>query len=323
MPDTKTVLSYILSAAIVAIIISLIDPKTVLSSIAKFGLFQAIIGLVLVFFSYAIRAKIWQALLSPFAKVSLKESYNITTIGFLLNNFLPLRAGEIARAFLLDRTKSIGKLKIFSTIIVERIVEGISLVAVFVAAMLLNGNRSPELVGLMVFSGVLFAALLLAFVFSGRTKKILKKLFGFSALFREKIAQLFDEMLIGGAALKSGLKENIAIWGLSGVLWCINFALYFFVAQSLGIQIGFFELVLVLAVSTLSTIIPSAPGYIGTFEAGFIVSFSAVGLSTIDATSMAVVVHILFFAGTTVLGLFSMNSLKLSVFDLAKIGKKN
>ena len=133
---------------------------------------------------------------------------------------------------------------------------------------------------------------------------------------------LFKELLVGETALKMGVKENLVVWASSFSLWTVTFFLYLFVAQALSIQVGFFEMLVILAVSSLSTIIPSAPGYIGTFEAGFLISFAAFGLDLEQAAAMAIVVHLLFLAATTVLGLFSLKELNVSFFDLTKTSSK-
>ena len=322
MANFKLIASYLISLIIIGAILYTIDLSNVLAQIMSFGIIETLIGFVLVFLSYVFRAILWKQLLSPFTDVGLKKTYHITIIGFFINNFLPLRAGEIARAFLLHKSHAIGKLKIFSTIIVERLIEGLSLVFIFVIAMLFIPQISEELFVLMILSAILFFGLFLAFIFSSYTEKILEKIFGFSESLKEKIIFLFKELFIGEAALKKGIKENIVIWGSSLILWGIYFILYFFVALTLGIQIGFFELVIVLAVSSLSTIIPSAPGYIGTFEAGFVLAFAALGLSVETAISMAIIIHLLFFIGTTILGFVSLKGLNISLTDLTKIGSK-
>jgi len=86
--------------------------------------------------------------------------------------------------------------------------------------------------------------------------------------------------------------------------------------------VGLLELVVILAISTLSTVIPSAPGYLGTFEAGFILSFAAFGLSIESAISMAIITHLLFYIGTTILGFISLKKLNVSFSDLTNMSNK-
>ena len=130
---------------------------------------------------------------------------------------------------------------------------------------------------------------------------------------------MFEELFIGEAALKKGVKKNILIWGSSIVLWGTYFVLYYFVVLILGIQLGLFEVAVLVAISSLATIIPSAPGYIGTFEAGFILTFAAFGLGIEEATTMAIIIHLLFFVGTTILGFISLRDMKISFTNLTQI----
>ncbi len=318
----RLVVSYALSIIFVIAILFAVDVPKVLSQISGFGLAEFAVGAALVFFTYVLRAVIWRQLLSPFASVPLKLSYDITVAGFFLNNFLPLRAGEIARAFLLDKSHRIGKLKIFSTIIVERLVEGLSLVVVFAVAVLFMPSAPQELANMVAIAAALFGAAFIAFLYSSKTRPFLQKALAKSDFLRQKALPFLDDLFTGAAAIKKGVKENLVIWGASLALWGINFILYYFVAQSLGIKAGVFELAAILAVSTLSTIIPSAPGYIGTFEAGFIVAFAAFGLGTQDAVAMAVIIHLLFFAATTLLGLFSIRGIGVSLSGLVKSSRQ-
>lgn len=319
MPDKKLVFSYLVSILIVTLIIFSVDLESVFEKILLFGFFETITAFVLVFFTFVIRGVIWKYLLLPFKKISFKDSYHITVIGFFLNNFLPLRAGEFARVFLLNRKHELKKIKIFSTIIVERIIQGITLVLFFIVSVFFIPNASVELLNIAFLSTALFFGLFALFIFPNQRKMFLQKIFGFSNTLRKKAFNFSEEIFTGERALNNGLKNSAVIWGSCIVLWSVHFVLYYFVAMVLGIHMGFFSMVILLAVTSLSTVIPSAPGYIGTFEGSFVLVFAAFGLSADQAISFAIVVHLMLFAGTTVLGIFSMNSLRVSFNDFKKI----
>ncbi|AJF60037.1 MAG: flippase-like domain-containing protein [Candidatus Diapherotrites archaeon] len=318
--NKQMIVSYLVSLLLVAIIIAFVDLEEVLRQVIGFGAVHFTVISVLSIATFVFRGIIWKELLKPFTEISLLESTYITTIGFFANNVLPLRIGEIVRAYVLSVHKKIGKVKSFSSVLAERIVEGLTLVAFFVAGIAFLPSIGPELKQLILLPVALFVALLLVFLFPGKALAITRKLFsGFKFFY--KVEHLLEDFVSGGKAMRNGLRPNAIIWGASIATWGLLAVIYHVAAVQLGLEFSLAELLLLVSVTGLSVMIPSAPGFIGTFEFGFILAFSALGLSAEAATSMAVILHLAFWISTNIAGLIALNRLNLSFSSIMAMEK--
>jgi hypothetical protein len=120
--------------------------------------------------TYLIRAIRWQGLLLPLGRAGLANCFNATVIGFMVNFLAPGRLGEIARPYLLARREGFSASGAFATILLERVLDLVTVVF-FVAFWLLaapNRSRSEEIVSSLELGGVLglgFAVVALASMF--------------------------------------------------------------------------------------------------------------------------------------------------------------
>jgi len=130
--NKKMILSWLFSLIIIAIIISIIDIEKVFEGIIKIGLVNFLLLCSFYSIEYIFRALRWKAILSPLTSISIKNSFFITNIGFFVNAIFPARAGEFVRAYLLSKKQGLGKIKSFSTVILDRIVDGLTLFFLFI-----------------------------------------------------------------------------------------------------------------------------------------------------------------------------------------------
>src|SRR5204862_5789578 len=120
-------------------------------------------------------------LISVGRKLPLGRLYSATMIGFMANNLLPLRLGEFVRARALGRRENLSKTTVFATVVVERVVDMITLLAIFGIALLLHpiaatteAGRLPSAgAGLLVLSCVGLTAFLVAIARRPRPLRLL------------------------------------------------------------------------------------------------------------------------------------------------------
>src|SRR3989338_307351 len=127
----RLLLSYLFSLALLAGIVAFIDVKQVLESVLAFGLLPSLAFMAVYGFNFFFRAIKWKYILKPFADVSLSDSYHFMMLGFFSNNLLPARIWEIIRAYALSKKYPIGKVKAFSTVVVDRVTDGTTLIGLF------------------------------------------------------------------------------------------------------------------------------------------------------------------------------------------------
>ena len=271
-------------------------------------------AIVLYFIGQWFRALRWKYLLAPIANISARRLYPVIIIGYMANNILPARLGELVRAvYLAQREKEVGVPASIATLSVERLYDGLTLLALgaFAAPILLAAGlfsdsslayRSTAIV-LMVGVVASFAvalAVLTALACSQRTVDWLIRLTGLlPRRFRQLAADVVLGFVAGLAALTSPGKHAI-LFVASLPVWLAEVGVYLIVAYSFNLDTFFpsfwlltLAIVLVTVTSNLITAIPASIGGIGAFE--IVAQQTLVGLAVGAGTaaSYSVAVHLL------------------------------
>ncbi len=240
--------------------------------------------------------------------------WHAIAIGFTANNILPLRAGELIRAYTAARLTSARFTTVISSIAVERIFDGLTVVALLTLALL-----GPELPASLRVGGTsvaqlaraagvisllaLFAAV--AVVAAPLTaERAVRRVFP-HAHFADRIIDLIEGVRRGLVVLRSPARlAGVVVWSL--VLWLVN-ALAFYVGFSaFGIPVSFGGALLLQGLLVLGISIPSTPGFFGPFEAVIVAVLALYGVPGSLAFSYAISFHITSFVPITLLGVWSM-----------------
>jgi glycosyltransferase 2 family protein len=270
------------------------------------------------------RAWRWHYLLRPLKKIPTNKMFPIVTIGYMGNNIFPYRAGELLRAVVLKKREGVPVSASLATIIVERVFDGVVMLA-FVFLNLrelsgLTGNsgfigniQSVAIYGAIAFIGAL-AVFLLAAMFPTRSEKIAGYLINrfFPERIREKSRDLTFRFLGGLESLRSP-KEVLMIFVTSCVIWLLETGKYWLVMHAFPFRVSFFALMLMNGIVNLTTTLPSAPGYVGTFDAPGIALLVAYGVSQNIAAGYTAVLHAALWLPVTLVGLyFGRHDLKMA-----------
>ncbi len=274
-------------------------------------------GIGVYFVGVWIRAWRWHYLLGPIKKIPTKTMFPITTIGYMGNNIYPARAGEVLRAVILKRKEGVPVSASLATIIVERIFDGVVMLAfVFVnlpelakltgSSGFVGNIQQVAVVGTGVFLGALIIFLLAA-MFPQVTAKI-----GLRVIERitpkrlhTKIISIMNKFLDGLASLRSPFNV-LMVFFTSVIIWLLETGKYWFVMHAFNFNVSFFTLMLMNGIVNLITTIPSAPGYIGTFDAPGIAVLTAYGIDQAVATGYTLTLHVALWLPITLLGAYFM-----------------
>jgi len=292
-------------------------------------------GVAVYFVAVWIRAWRWHYLLGPVKKVPTKVMFPITTIGYMGNNVYPARAGEVLRAIVLKRKEGISVSASLATIIVERIFDGVVMLAfVFLnlselAKMATSesgfvGNiQSLALWGTGAFVGAL-VVFLLAAMFPQVTAKIGRWLIVkiLPTRLEEKTIDIMDKFLDGLASLRSPFNV-LMVFFTSVIIWLLETVKYWFVMHAFSFSVSFFALMLLNGIANLATTIPSAPGYVGTWEAVTKAVLVAYSVPEAEALGYAVVLHIALWLPITVLGAYYLAKEGIKWSDSLRAETKN
>ncbi len=285
------------------------------SAVQKANYVWLIPGIGVYFVGVWVRAWRWHYLLKPIKEIPTKTMFPITTIGYMGNNIYPARAGEVLRAVILKRKEGVSVSASLATIIVERIFDGVVMLAfVFVnlpelakltsASGFVGNIQQVAVIGTGVFIGAL-VIFLVAAMFPQMTARI-----GLWFIYRltpkrlhERIINLMNKFLDGLASLR--LPWNVLmVFFTSVIIWLLETGKYWFVMHAFDFTVSFFALMLMNGIVNLATTIPSAPGYIGTFDAPGIAVLTAYGVDQATAAGYTLTLHVALWLPITLLGAY-------------------
>jgi glycosyltransferase 2 family protein len=283
------------------------------SAVAAANYWWILPGVAVYFVGVWARAWRWHYLLGPIKKIPTSKMFPITTIGYMGNNIYPARAGEVLRAVILKRKEGVPVSASLATIIVERIFDGVVMLAfIFVnlpelakltgASGFVGNIQEVAIYGTAAFIGAL-VVFLLAAMFPAWTARVGDWFINhlLPERLREKISGIMYKFLEGLASLRSPFNV-LMVFLTSVVIWLLETAKYWFVMHAFDFEVSFFALMLMNGIVNLATTIPSAPGYIGTFDAPGIAVLTAYGVDQAMAAGYTLVLHVALWLPITALG---------------------
>jgi uncharacterized protein (TIRG00374 family) len=256
----------------------------------------------------------WNYLLRPIKHIPTKAVFPVVAMGYMGNNIFPARAGELLRSAVLKRRYQIPISASLASIIVERIIDGVVMLG-FIFFNLTELNKLTDSSGfvgsirtLALWGSLAFIGALLFFLaaakFPQKTETFIRWIANiFPEKWREKILNIGLRFITGIEALNSW-KSLAMVLGTSVVIWLLETSVYYVVMRAFPMQVSFFGLMLMNGILNLSTTLPSAPGYIGTFDAPGIALMSAYGVDKTLAAGYTLVLHAALWLPVTILGAY-------------------
>jgi len=259
------------------------------------------LSIVLMAFDLAFRALRWQRLLRPIAHVRYLPMLAYLLIGYLANNILPARLGELVRSHYLGDREGISLASALGTVVVERVVDLVAVVAIASVALLVLSVRG--LVGNVVLVGAAVTGLFLIVLAAGIVAHRLPGLDRIRALVeryprvRDLARSLQDGLAV--AARPRTIGEAILV---SGCSWTMAIIAYAAVGQAIGIQLSMGQAALIASGVALASAVPAGPSNLGTFEFASQELGKAVGLEQASALALGVLVHVSILVVTSIGG---------------------
>lgn len=269
-------------------------------------------GVAIYFVAVWARTWRWHYLLRPIKAIPLRRLFPIVCIGYFGNNVYPARAGEVIRAFVLRRNDGVSVSASLATVIIERVFDGlVMLLFVFFALPFVGAEHIPPIYrgAIIGFSGLFFAALGVFFwmAFDPRRVGVVYRAVAdrlVPARFRAPLDGFYARFMDGLRFLRSP-RDVLMVFVTSLVIWLTETVKYWFVMHAFAFTVSFVGLMLMNGVVNLTTTLPSAPGYVGTFEVGARV-LEALGVDYGLAFGYTAVLHVALWFPITALGAFYM-----------------
>ncbi len=285
----------------------------------------ALAAVPLYFLGFWIRTMRWRVLMKHVKDLPTLRLYPVVLIGLMANNVMPARVGELVRAYLVGERENVSKSAALGTIAVDRIFDGLTLVAILAGVTAFSGTDA-KIRDIGFGTGVVFLAgtiVLGALAFSpdkarGLALRLLNML---PHGLEEKIEGILDNFLEGLQSLRSPpVVVTAAV--LSMASWSVETLMYYFVGQAFHLHVGFEIYFLIAAAANLALSVLASPGGVGPFEVTTqAVLIDIYGVSQQAASAYALALHALLLGPVIIVGLFLLWSTQMSLSEIMGIRK--
>jgi uncharacterized protein (TIRG00374 family) len=246
--------------------------------------------------SMAMRIVRWQILLQDVKAFSFRNVGIALLIGYAANNLLPARLGEIFRADFFGRQYRVSRAAIAASILLERVLDGLVVVSCLVLGRAFIPNQPVLLNTLSLTGTLLFSSIFVLLWLLGRGHS-LKWLTRFPPAVTRHI-QSFRKGL--SVRRTSGFSKAIS---LSLLIWLLEGLALWSVLRAVQVSLAWQQILTVLGVTSLSTLIPSAPGYIGTYQYAYAFTLNLFGYEPAQGIAAATAFQVFLFGSVTLIGI--------------------
>lgn len=261
--------------------------------------------ILLILLSFTIRSFRWGLLFNSPKKPSNTSLFTSLMVGYLGNNILPARMGEFARVYVLNKQEGISKSYTLATVVVERICDLImALLLLSFVLLLYPFPKWLQNAGVLV-SAITLVALVFIIILNFRGEPmvtlLVKKMSFLPKHWLDTINHIGIEFIIGLSGLRNNQKL-LSFLSLTTLIWAVELGILLCMAWAFYLPVTLSSILFVMIVTGLSTIIPSSPGYIGTYEFFTLAALSLIGITGNAALSFTIATHAITLIMSSIIG---------------------
>jgi uncharacterized protein (TIRG00374 family) len=268
--------------------------------------------------AYILRAIRWKLLLSPVKKnIRVSTTFWSTGVGFMVNTLIPIRLGEFVRAYILGEKEGTGFAPGFSSIVVERTLDLIGLLSIGIVTMFIVSAQSGlSRIVVDIFQALaVLIAVILAVIIVGIKKEalIIRLVTGITSKipivkkYTARVADFTSSLIKGLQGLSQNPKMFAANISLTWVLWLTQTSAIYLTFMAFNYPLPFAAAILGGVLMSVSHILPATPGYVGSYEAFWLLIFFALGVTQRDLLlAMGVISHLVGVLPIVIIGCVSV-----------------
>lgn len=276
-----------------------VDPRDLERALREMDGKWLFAGVAVYLAAIGLRCLRWGILLRATGSVKWRHAAEALVTGFAANYVLPGRAGELFRADYARRVFNMSRFTALGTIVVERVCDGIVLVSALwigFAWILLTRFAAPEKEWVLLVGAAATMLFGVALIFILLSQRIDLRRLGVM----ESIATRWDRLIEGVASVLRGHATVVAACSIG--VWFLEVMALASVVRGFSVSLSPPECLMLLGLSSLSTLVPTAPGYVGTFQLVFAQVFNMFGFPQATGIIAATAVQIFCFGTVTILG---------------------
>jgi uncharacterized protein (TIRG00374 family) len=286
----RILVGIVVSAIFAWLTVSRVDLAAVGHAIGKAALFGVVLNLGFAWMETAVRAWRWRYLLSPLGKVSYRHSFAYTCVGYFANTMLPMRLGDVARAYLAATALRLPRTATLGSIVTERLADGMTilLVAAGLGLFVTDASKvaSVEAWTVLAIATALFL-IAMAMLVSRHRQRV-------AALLPAWLSAFAAHLIQGTGAVRTWRGLAVTI-GSTLIAYSFAVASMVAVSSAVGLSITPAQAAFAMAWIGLATAIPAAPGSVGTYEFVGVSVLTMLGQDPASALAVVVILHV---AGT-------------------------
>lgn len=285
-------------------------------------------AVIFTFANYLVRAVRWRYLLICEKSLPLSSLYPATIIGYMANNILPARLGELVRAYMLAQKEKLPVPMVVASLVMDRLFDGFTVMLILVLT-LFTIHLPPEMAAsanlLRTGGAITFLLYVLLVIFLLLLKWQTLKTIELTAVLLKPFPKSFSKWLIPllGSFI-SGIKLSRKS-GHIGILICSSLIIWIFcivpvdmILKGFGIHLPWSASMFILVLLVFAVMVPASPGFIGTYHYACYRGLATFGVEESLAISVAIVLHGTSFFPVIFAGFYHLWRSKLSLQEVGK-----
>jgi len=312
-------LGIIISAFFVYLSFRGIDLGDIGAGLKNANLFFVFPVLSLLILIQVLRSYRWGIILQPLKKIDQFSLFSVTSVGFLAVVAIPARIGEFARPYLISTKTGISMSSAVGTILVERVFDGLSVLAMFFVVVLFTPLPPWLIRGSLIFLFFVLAFLgLMAFLIFNKETAL--KFFShvlkiFPAKWHSKLTGLVDSF-VDGFKIIPHRRSMCYLVLLSILIWVIDAVALYILFFAFDIELPLSAAFVIMVIIIMGIAIPTAPGFVGNWHFFCVLGLGLFGIDKNEALVYAIVLHFLCIGIIVILGLAFLPFNKFSLSDI-------
>ncbi|HFC10090.1 MAG TPA: flippase-like domain-containing protein [Chloroflexi bacterium] len=304
LPWRRALPGFIVSAAVLVVVFAISDPRTLWQALRSVPLWVLAAASVLLALSLVLRAISWQVLLGH--RVKWADAFWALSTGYLINNIIPFRAGEAARAFLVAPKARVSFWHALSTVMVERLFDVVLLASMLVGSLPWVLDVPWARQAAWGFGGAALGVLIALAIIARYRARLAPALTSWQQRhahfsWGKRLLHWALSFLDGLEALASPTSLT-AVTFLLAASWGVQVAAYGLTLRALVPQASYLWAAFALGSVGMGVAVPSAPGGLGVVEGVMVFVLGVLGVGPSVALAYALAMHGIYYVVTGVLG---------------------
>jgi len=319
----QIIIGFLISIIFLYLAVRKVNFREIIRIILSIKIKYLIIAFIFSMLAQFVRSKRWQYIVNEEGSKYF-HFFEATCVGLMTNNLLPFRIGDFVQAFFLSFKTGINKPRCFSTVVMERLVDlFFPLTIIIFGSFFVLLPQQISKIKIIIVLIVLFSVLFFAIKHQHNFIRFLENYIPECKL-KQKFISVLENFFSGLKSINNKVTV-LKIFILSLFVWIIYILSTLFALEAFNINLTFFQSSLVMAITAMSVVIPSSPGYIGTWEFFTIISLSIFGITKTHALSYALLNHFISWFTVVLFGFIVLikNSVSLSQIENAQISREN